>query len=256
MIKLVVSDIDGTLLHGAEMEVASAIFEEIARLRAKGIHFAPASGRQYQSLRRLFAPIADEICYVCENGSIVYTQGSPGAPLRKSVLPVAQTQQLCAEILALEGVEIVISGANTSYVCPKEKDLTRRLETFLGNHVATVTSPAEVTEDIIKVCLFAHGGITPALEAFRARWGDVFTAVVSGKQWIDFTQSDKSIGVASLCRYLGVDPSEVLAIGDNFNDVEMLSYVGHPYLMEGAAPELKAKFSQRCDSVLELLRTL
>ncbi len=256
MIKLVVSDIDGTLLHGAEMEVAPAIFEEIARLREKGIHFAPASGRQYQSLRRLFAPIANDICHVCENGSIAYAEGNPGAVLRKSVLPAAQTQQLCAEIMALDGVEIVVWGANTSYLCPKEKDLTRRLETFLGNRAATVPSPADVTEDIIKVCLFAHGGITPELEAFRARWGDVFTAVVSGKQWIDFTQSNKSLGVASLCAYLGVDASEVLAIGDNYNDVEMLSYVGHPYLMEGAAPDLKEKFSQRCDSVLELLRTL
>ena len=59
MIQLVVSDIDGTLLQDGANTIPPAIFEQIARLRERGIRFCPASGRQYTSLRKLFAPVAD-----------------------------------------------------------------------------------------------------------------------------------------------------------------------------------------------------
>ena len=54
MIRLIASDIDGTLLHGDQTEISPVIFQEIHRLRQAGILFCPASGRQYSSLRRLF----------------------------------------------------------------------------------------------------------------------------------------------------------------------------------------------------------
>ena len=47
MIKLVVTDIDGTLLQSGEREVPEAVFVQIDRLLKKGILFAAASGRQY-----------------------------------------------------------------------------------------------------------------------------------------------------------------------------------------------------------------
>ena len=70
MIRLIASDIDGTLLHNGAAEIDPVIFEEIHRLKQKGILFCPASGRQYHSLRRLFAPAADELTYLCENGAL------------------------------------------------------------------------------------------------------------------------------------------------------------------------------------------
>mgnify|MGYP001753077294 FL=1 len=75
MIQLVVSDIDGTLLQDGANAIPPAIFEQIARLRERGIRFCPASGRQYTSLRKLFAPVADQLYYLCENGAVVYGPG-------------------------------------------------------------------------------------------------------------------------------------------------------------------------------------
>ena len=56
MIKLIASDIDGTLLFDRLDSVAPVIFDEIERLKRKGIRFCPTSGRRLESLRRLFAP--------------------------------------------------------------------------------------------------------------------------------------------------------------------------------------------------------
>lgn len=74
-IKLIACDLDGTLLHPGEREPRSEAFELIDELHRRGIVFMPASGRQYASLRYLFAPVADELAYVCENGALVMSEG-------------------------------------------------------------------------------------------------------------------------------------------------------------------------------------
>ena len=72
MIKLVATDIDGTLFQSGEREVSEAVFVQIDRLLKKGILFAAASGRQYSNLKNLFAPKAEEMTFLCENGAILY----------------------------------------------------------------------------------------------------------------------------------------------------------------------------------------
>ena len=74
MIKLIASDVDGTLMQEGERVIPPSLFPLIRSMKEKGIHFAVCSGRQYANLRRLFAPVADDIGYICENGSLVVWQ--------------------------------------------------------------------------------------------------------------------------------------------------------------------------------------
>ena len=71
-IKLICSDIDGTLLQYGKKELEDEIFEQIRELHRRGILFCPASGLQYTSLRKLFAPVADCCVFLCENGGVIY----------------------------------------------------------------------------------------------------------------------------------------------------------------------------------------
>ena len=57
MIRLIASDLDGTLLQNGAQVLSPEIFKLIPALKKKGIHFIAASGRQYANLRRLFAPL-------------------------------------------------------------------------------------------------------------------------------------------------------------------------------------------------------
>ena len=75
MIKLIASDLDGTLLHNGAQKLTPRAIELIHELTQKGIHFVAASGRQYDNERRLFSEIKDEISYIGENGSICIHQG-------------------------------------------------------------------------------------------------------------------------------------------------------------------------------------
>ena len=70
MIKLIASDLDGTLLQGTG-EISEEVVMQIKKLSQMGILFVAASGRQYPNLRRLFEPVKDEIAYICENGALV-----------------------------------------------------------------------------------------------------------------------------------------------------------------------------------------
>ena len=118
MIRLIASDIDGTLLHNGAAEIDPVIFEEIHRLKQTGILFCPASGRQYHSLRRLFAPAADELTYLCENGAVLFGPGNPGQLLGKTVMERERALALAHQIMDIPACEVLISGVNTSYLCP------------------------------------------------------------------------------------------------------------------------------------------
>ena len=73
-IRLVCSDIDGTLLQYGKKELEGEIFDQIRALHQRGIWFCPASGRQYTSLRKLFAPVADCCVFICENGGTIFKE--------------------------------------------------------------------------------------------------------------------------------------------------------------------------------------
>lgn len=256
MIRLIASDIDGTLLPYGAAEIPREIFAHIRRLEGEGILFCPASGRQYASLRQLFAPVADRVPFLCENGAVVFGPGSPGPILSKTAMDRPLAEALCRDILALPEAEVLISGANTSYLCPKAPGVEERIRDSLGNRTLAVPSPEDVPEDIIKVSVFCPGTLEPAKAALFPKWEDTFRAAVAGVEWLDFTLADKGSGLAALCQVLGISMEEVMAFGDNYNDLPMLERVGHPYLMESAAPALRKRVPRLCRNVAGVLAAI
>ena len=252
-ISLVASDIDGTLLLGGATAIDPEIFEQIRRLKQKGIAFYAASGRQYTSLRRLFAPVADEILYICENGAISYRGG---APVDKTPMDRALCNRLIAQILARGDSEVLISGADTSYLIPKSPKMVDRMRYFTGNNVAVVSHPDEIPEEIIKVSAFCPDGAVAAEPEFTPVWSPYFHVAIAGEAWVDLTLADKGSGLRAVCRALGIPLARVMAFGDNYNDLPMLEAAGRPYLMAGAAGALLRLPFPHCANVLDILRTL
>lgn len=256
MIRLIASDIDGTLLQKGQWSIDPSLFDEIRRLRQAGILFCPASGRQYSSLRRLFAPVAGELTYICENGSVVYGAGSPGPILGCTPMDQPLALELCRSIIREPDCEVLISGADTSYLCPKGQVIITHMVEKIRNNVVILDRPEDVPEPILKVAAFcAHGSqaMRPVLEPV---WKDRFTIAVAGWEWLDFTQTDKGAGLRLMCDALGIPLDEVLAFGDNFNDAAMLEAAGTPYLMENADPALLARFPNHCSRVEDVLKRL
>ncbi len=255
-VRLIACDIDGTLLHGKETQIHDAVFAQMKRLHQKGILFCPASGRQVHSLRQLFLPVQEDLYYICENGSAVFSNGKDGALLSKTALPHETALGICRDILAREDCELLISGEQTSYLCPKQDDIVRHIRDVIHNQTVVLQKPEDMPEEIIKLAAFCRNGAAAHYDSFKRAWGEKMSVAYSGRCWVDFTLADKGTGIRALCRQLDIPLSAVMAIGDNENDLPMLSIVGHPVVMENAADAIKERFLTHCKAVEEILSLL
>ena len=252
-IKLIACDLDGTLLQPGQTEIAPAVFEQIRRLKEKGIYFCPASGRQYSSLRKLFAPVADDVPFLCENGAVIFDAGKV---ISKTVIERDTAMRLIHHILSHEDCRVLISGENISYLVTVDREYIRHVRDDIGNRIALVEKPEDIAEDIIKISLFCRKGPKKYQAEFEEAWGDTFSVVVAGETWLDMTVADKGVGVRALAEKFGISLSDVMAIGDNYNDLPILTVVGHPYIMENAVDELKDRFPNKCRRVEDTLAAL
>lgn len=257
MVKLIASDIDGTLMKYGQTALPPALFDLIRRLRSAGVLFCPASGRQYHSLRQLFAPVADEVCFLCENGAVVFGPGvEETAPiLSKTPMPRREALALTRDIQALPSACALVSGQNLSYLPQWPEALVQDFCHWTGNLVRSLDCAEEIPEDILKVSARCPDPAAAAA-ALGPVWGEKFHMAVAGPIWLDLTLSDKGTGLRGLCRSLGVDMAEVMAFGDNWNDLPMLETAGEPWLMASADPALRERFPRQCGDVLPVLESL
>ncbi len=243
MIRLITCDLDGTLLPKGQWAPSEEIFSIIAALRERGIAFAAASGRQYHSLRTLFAPVADDILYIAENGSVVF---AGDRLLSQTVLDPAKARALTAQILALPETEVMISGAKHCYLLPKSEAYVHHIRHVLRFSAKIVSSFDEIDEPVIKIsaCRLEHSEWL--YEQLHEAWEADFQIAVAGREWLDFTLADKGTGLDALCEHLDISRDEVMSFGDNYNDLPLLVKAGHPFIMDNACDELKAQFPNHC----------
>ena len=242
MIKLVASDLDGTLLLNGAQSVEDSMFETIGKLLDRGILFAPASGRQMTSLKRLFAPVAEELVYISENGALVSYKGKT---IAKTPMKRKLALEIIEDVLAQDYCEVLVSGEKTEYIKPKTKEYHDRMTKVVNYHTTLVSDFSEIQEDILKVAVCDLSGIEHSKEHFFKRWGNEAAAVVSGSLYLDFMDLKVSKGNAmkQIQQSMNILPEECMAFGDNYNDIPMLDSVGHAYVMEKAVDDIK-KHSQ------------
>ena len=125
----------------------------------------------------------------------------------------------------------------------------------IGNRYRVISDPADIPEEIVKVSVYLPDGSAAYADRFVPRWRQA-NAAVAGPYWIDTTLANKGLGVQALCRVLGLDPGQVMAFGDNYNDLPMLDAVGLPYIMDGAAPALRARYPRHTPRPEDVLARL
>ena len=253
MVRLIASDIDGTLLRNGARSLSPRMFPILQKLKDRGSLFAAASGRQYANLQRLLGPMADSAAYICENGAFAVLQGRI---IYKAVLDRALGQALMADIQNTEGCEVQLSGVHTAYIHAKDPAYTWHLKNVLKNNITEVEDLFSTEEDYIKISAYVHGDKTEErLAYFKERWSDKFLLASTCDHWIDFISPDihKGHAMKALMEVLGVSRDEAMAFGDNYNDLEMLSCASESYAVDTAKPEIIAACKYTCSSVEDVL---
>ena len=255
-IKLIACDLDGTLLLDGATRCRPELFPLIEELTKRGVSFMPASGRQYPSLQRLFAPVKDKIMYLCENGALVMHLDQV---LMKRQFEDGLAMRISNTVLEHPDCEVLISGERTSYVIPKDPSFVAYLRDDIGNNITVIDKPERIEEPIMKVSYFTPEDKRDGATAdFKRAFGDSCLIVTSGNRWVDFAPLGTSKGSAlkEIGEKLDILPEEMAAFGDNENDRTMLEFVGHPYLMETCNPTMRDVRATACRRVEDSLRQI
>ena len=250
MIKLIACDLDGTLLPPTKI-MPDDTFPLIKKFSAKGGVFAPASGRQLPNLLKLFAPVADKIAIIAENGGLVWYGGEI---VFSDPTPAEDILRALQIIRGVDGLYPVLSCAERAFY---EDDYPRFVETLKRSYSSEmfVDNLDEIakTHEALKISVWdsspaaEHGGkiLPPLIEGLRT--------MISGYDWIDVSvaHANKGRALNALMQRLGFEKEAVAAFGDHMNDYEMLKESGHPYVTANAYPPLKALIGEEIPSNAE-----
>ncbi|MBP5242909.1 MAG: HAD family phosphatase [Clostridia bacterium] len=240
MIKLIASDLDGTLLlpDGSLPEETLRLIE---RLFEKGVLFCVASGRQYESVKRLFAPVADKIVFIAENGALVYYKGELlyDNRLTEDVLPT-----IFAAVRAQKDAYPLLCCAENAYAEDDYAPFFKECAKYYPNFKRVNKFEDALNGDpVCKVAVFDdRGAAEHSGKTLPALLPD-FRVIVSGKVWSDISMPEVNKGNAMkfIQQHFGFLREECVAFGDYMNDLELLLAVGHPFVTANGFDGLKEK---------------
>lgn len=245
MIRLIASDLDGTLLD-ANGALPNGTFDRILRLKERGVVFCAASGRQYGNLKRLFAPVWRDMAFICENGTVI---AMGDQILHIEYLPSQMAGEIIDDII-MAGMELLICSPDTCYLLPPKRWFTDDMIYRLRNTVTMIDDPTPYLATINKLSGYHGTDMALLSRPLQQKWGKRLHVDLAGKQWLDFTMADKGVGIDALSKALDIPVLDMAAFGDNFNDQSMLKKVGHPFLMRAADERLRDARITLCDDVL------
>ena len=251
MIRLIALDIDGTLLD-SEGRIPDANREAIARAIDAGVEVALATGRRYDFARPIFESLPGPLTLIVSNGAIVKTR--EGQTLMRSLLSREVARSVLAQVpehrasaavvfdRVREG-QVVFEAIDWDH--PRHARFFAVNRPFLGE-----AQPLEacLTEDPIQV-MFSGGCLDMRALFNRLQVvADGFSVALTEYQHRDFSMVDvvtagcsKGSALRAWSERRGLARSEVMAMGDNLNDLQMLEFAGTPVLMGNALPELKSR---------------
>lgn len=255
MTKLIVSDLDGTLLLNGAQKLNPEMFDLIRKLKECGISFMAASGRQLASQRNLFRPVADEISYIGENGAIcvhngeLFTTCEIPRDLAFRIIHCVQQRPEC---------RLMISCIDTIYIKDDVPEFLHHLRDEVKVHVDTVASFDEIKGQIFKIAYMGGRNYLETMQYFQSIFSSEIQVVTSGNSWVDFVplNSNKGTALKIMLDKMGISPADVIAFGDQQNDMEMLRVAGKSYAMSHSSPEVKACADEVTDSVEKTLREI
>ncbi|HEV2103294.1 MAG TPA: Cof-type HAD-IIB family hydrolase [Candidatus Acidoferrum sp.] len=252
-VQLIALDIDGTLLS-SRFIVSERNRAAIAEATRRGIQVALVTGRRYDFAMPVAQQIDSPLTMIVNNGALVRTK--EGQTLVRHLLPRnAALRVLEATQLWRDAASVVFDRPLVNQVMMETIDLEDGIrgayykwnKPFLGEAKPLETC---LIEDPIQIMF--SGPLEPMRAAEQTLRGVEFTGefslAVTAYERKDFSMIDvlnprvsKGVALAEWAALRGIAREEILAIGDNHNDEEMLSFAGIPVVMENAVPELKTR---------------
>lgn len=260
MIKLIASDIDGTLVTDGGYDVPDELHEVIRKLRAKGIQFAAASGRQWASIESIFDPVKEKIFYLSDNGAYI---GCHGRNLFLNPIERNTVMEMVEDVRTMEGLEVMLSGPDVVYLETKDREFLDWMVNDYKFRVETVEDLTKVQSDFIKISVYRKTDVEIYTRHLREKYAERLKITISGDMWMDCMRPgvNKGEAVKILQESLSIKPEETMAFGDQLNDIEMLNQAYYSFAVGNARKEVKQAARFQTDTnlnqgVLKILKLL
>lgn len=247
MIKLLVSDLDGTLLN-REHRIDDTIHNNLAKVRELGGILAVASGREPASVYNL--NLVDTY-YICMNGSLLLTPKGEivyEKPLDKDF--VLELASECSDVLFYYG------GIERTLITQTQEEMINFLSAysnfeFIMNYITVAGSAwqhGQSIEDLAKAttfkitCNHATEEQKKRVNAVFDRWKDKVINAPASEGAFEFTDitATKGYGVKRLQEHFGLKDSEIAVYGDSSNDYSMLSLYPNAFVPANGTDGAKA----------------
>ncbi|WP_435130805.1 sugar-phosphatase [Plesiomonas shigelloides] len=244
MYKLLALDIDGTLLT-SQGEISPNTREAIAKARAMGVKVVLASGRPLEGMLPYLNTLGlntDADFVLCYNGSLIQKAGSHDV-VRSCILSGHDAHAL--QTLSRElGVNIHAFSRRLGLITPKRNQYTEHEAKLNGIPLLEMDfAELPADEEILKVMFIDEPEVlSAAIARLTPDLHQRYTIVQSAPYFLEFLNpsSNKGIAVGMLADYLGLDPSEVICVGDAGNDRHMIEFAGLGVAMGNATEDIKA----------------
>ncbi|WP_333740835.1 HAD family hydrolase [Lactobacillus delbrueckii] len=259
-IKLIATDMDGTLVNDAK-EVPASFAPWV--LSHPDQQMVIASGRPYYTNEELFKEIKDHLIFIGDNGGLIYQQGQV---LAKAGI-TAEEAKFCLDLFKDEPLANPILCGASQAIChdPKgDRNFLKQLDTYYIKRRYVEDLEAEVNSDeIIKFTVYIEGGAAESIYRQLPEIPGNLSAVLAGPEWIDIVNKDANKGAAvkKIVDLKGIKQDEILAFGDYLNDLTMLEAAGTSYAMVNGHPDSKKVAdhiapSNNDEGVMQILRKL
>ena len=241
-IKLFVTDLDGTLLPAGQ-EVPAANIKAVRDMVAAGVIFTIATGRMYFASVEIARSLGVDVPIITYNGALIKTVG--GEIFHSAYLDpdlIVEITNFCQE-----RNWHLQSYSNDNLYYPKYNDFARGYEKALKIAKGTAIGwdgMRKYTENVPKLlCVSSSADETAQrIKALKSEFGDRINAIRSNAEYTEITRPEvsKAAAIKILADKWNIDNSEVMAIGDSYNDLPMLKSAGHSVAMGNAPDDVKS----------------
>lgn len=245
--KLVVSDLDGTLLN-QNSQISDETHEAINKLIKNGVDFAIATGRSISSVRAFKEKLGVDIYLICNNGANIYDKNEEtifekemNSDVVEQLIKYFRDKRVIyngfyrKDLFTDEGVEESVLTVETGFNLVRLKEA----ETFPVMTKMIVKDDPEIIRGL--------------RDEMKEKFSHLVDITISQPRCLDIVEKScsKGKGIKLISEKLNIPLENIMAFGDGENDYDMLKTVGHPVVMENGLDSLKEKIKNRAPKNVE-----
>ncbi len=252
-IRLLASDIDGTLLN-PQFQISADDLEALRRAHASGIEIVLVTGRRHTFALPIARQLGFDLWLISSNGAV--TRSLAGETFHRDLMPRQVCHDLVTAMQDFRGHTVLTFDKESkgAIVLEHLEALNISIRRWLEKNMQYIDfivplENALVTDPIQAMFCGSMDRMSQALRALEATgMGNRITVLRTEYPERDLSMIDilnagcsKGHALARWAAHRGYRREQVMAIGDNHNDVEMLEFAGHPVIMGNACAELRAR---------------